>query len=548
MTKKIFRSGFLTIILVLFISVVMIFGVLFEQFENQIENELKSEADYISYAVEKVGESVIYDFKDADKRITLIDENGVVIADTRADAAALDNHSDRKEIIDAKKYGFGTSSRYSDTLTEKTIYCAVKTKNGKILRISATQSTVVAMLIKLIRPLALIVAAALLLSYILSKKVSKSIVKPINELDLDNPANNVAYEELTPLLKKISVQKKTIDRQIRDARQKQEEFRLITENMSEGLVIIDKNAKVLSYNNAAVKLLEIDSDNIDSALDINRKKGFRQAVEKALSGERSQSDIVSDLKSYDLIATPVMEEDKVIGAVIVIVDVTEREKREQLRREFTSNVSHELRTPLTSISGFAEMLKAGDVDKDTALDFAGSIYDEAQRLISLVNDIMRLSELDEKSAQIKKENVNLTKLCEKITQRLKPYADKKNVEIVCSGDDAVIQGSEKILEEMVYNLCDNAVKYNIDGGKVNVRVEKGEKNVSLSVSDTGIGIPKADINRVFERFYRVDKSHSKAVGGTGLGLSIVKHGAMYHDAQIKIDSREGKGTTVTVIF
>lgn len=548
MTKKIFRSGFLTIILVLFISVVMIFGVLFDRFENQIENELKSEADYISYAVEKVGESVIYDFKDTDKRITLIDENGVVIADTRADAAALDNHSDRKEIIDAKKYGFGTSSRYSDTLTEKTIYCAVKTKNGKILRIAATQSTVAAMLIKLVRPLALIVAAALILSFILSKKVSKSIVKPINELDLDNPANNVAYEELTPLLKKISAQKKTIDRQIRDARQKQEEFRLITENMSEGLVIIDKNAKVLSYNNAAVKLLEIDSDNIDSALDINRKKGFREAVEKALSGIRSQSDIVSDLKSYDLIATPVTEEEKVIGAVIVIVDVTEREKREQLRREFTSNVSHELRTPLTSISGFAEMLKAGDADKDTALDFAGSIYDEAQRLISLVNDIMRLSELDEKSAQIKKENVNLTKLCEKIAQRLKPYADKKNVEIICSGDDAVIKGSGKILEEMVYNLCDNAVKYNIDGGKVYVRVKKGEKNVKLTVSDTGIGIPKADISRVFERFYRVDKSHSKAVGGTGLGLSIVKHGAMHHNAQIKIDSVEGKGTTVTVIF
>ena len=548
MVNKIFRSNFFTSMLILLMSFCLIFGVLFSYFEAQMFTELESEAGYISYAVKNDGIDFIAGFNEKGKRITLVSSDGTVLADTSANAEELENHADRKEIADALKNGRGTSSRYSDTLMQKTLYYAEKLDDGTILRVSTTQNSVVIILLGLLQPLIIIIVLALIISIFLSYRLSKAIIKPINELDLDNPAANETYEELTPLLKKMSAQKKTIDKQIKEAEQKQEEFKLITENMSEGLLVIDKDSNVLSYNKAAVRLLEITDVKSGSVLAFNRTKGFRSVVEKALSGERAENDITHDENTYNLIANPVCENDKIIGAVIVIIDTTESVKREQLRQEFTSNVSHELKTPLTSISGFAEMMKSGGTPDETVVDFSTSIYDEAQRLITLVSDIMKISELDEGVIPFEKEQVDLCELSKDIIKRLTPVANKRNITLNVIGDTAYVSGTRKILDEMIYNLCDNAIKYNKESGTVDVIVNQANGKTSVTVRDTGIGIPQSEQSRVFERFYRVDKSHSKLVGGTGLGLAIVKHGAAYHDAEISLESTEGKGTSVTISF
>lgn len=548
MVNKIFRSNFFTSMLILLMSFCLIFGVLFSYFEAQMFTELESEAGYISYAVKNDGIDFINSFNEKGKRITWVSSDGTVLADTQAVAEELENHADRKEIADALKNGKGTSSRYSNTLMQKTLYYAEKLDDGTILRVSTTQNSVVIILLGLLQPLIIIIVLALIISIFLSYRLSKAIIKPINELDLDNPAANETYEELTPLLKKMSAQKKTIDKQIKEAEQKQEEFKLITENMSEGLLVIDKDSNVLSYNQAAIRLLEISDVKSGSVLAFNRSKGFRSVVEKALSGERAESDISHDENTYNLIANPVYQNEKIIGAVIVIIDITESVKREQLRQEFTSNVSHELKTPLTSISGFAEMLKSGGTPDETVVDFSTSIYDEAQRLITLVSDIMKISELDEGVIPFEKEQVDLCELSKDIIKRLTPVANKRNITLNVIGDTALVSGTKKILDEMIYNLCDNAIKYNKENGTVDVVVNQANNKTSVTVRDTGIGIPQGEQSRVFERFYRVDKSHSKLVGGTGLGLAIVKHAAAYHDAEISLESIVGKGTSVTIGF
>lgn len=548
MVNKIFHSNFFTSMLILLMSFCLTFGVLFSYFEAQMFSELQSEADYIAYAVKNEGISYIENFDNDKKRITLVSADGTVLADTKAIVEELENHADRKEIKDALEKGSGTSSRHSETLMQKTLYYAEKLEDGTVLRVATTQNSVLVILLGLMQPLIIIIVLALLISLFLSHRLSKAIIKPINELDLDNPSANETYEELTPLLKKLSTQKKTISNQIKEAKQSREEFKLITENMSEGLLIIDKDANVLSYNQSAIRLLEIPEEQKGSVLTFNRTKGFRLAVEKALSGERCESDIAHDDKSYELIATPVYVNEKVIGAVIVIIDVTESVKREQLRQEFTSNVSHELKTPLTSISGFAEMMKCGGMPEETVMDFSKSIYDEAQRLITLVSDIMKISELDEGTVVFEKEQVDLCELSKDIVSRLSSVAGKRNISLNVIGDSATVFGTRKILDEMIYNLCDNAIKYNNENGIVDVIINQTNDKVSITVRDTGIGIPLSEQGRVFERFYRVDKSHSKLVGGTGLGLAIVKHGAAYHDAEISLVSTEGKGTSVTIIF
>ena len=548
MVNKIFRSNFFTSMLVLLLSFGLTFGVLFNYFEAQIFMELESEVGYISYAVKNDGIDFINNFNEKDKRITLISQDGTVLADTYANVGELGNHANRKEIEDALKNGSGTSSRYSDTLLEKTLYYAKKLDDGTILRVSTIQNSIVTILLGILQPLIFIVILALILSLFLARRVSKLIIKPINELDLDNPAANETYEELTPLLNKLSTQKKTIDRQVKEANQKQKEFKMITENMSEGLLVIDKDSNVLSYNQAAIRLLEVSEGKGSSVLAFNRSKGFRSVVLDALSGERAENNITHDENTYNLIANPVYENDNIIGAVIVIIDITESAKREHLRQEFTSNVSHELKTPLTSISGFAEMMKAGGMPEETVVDFSTSIYDEAQRLINLVSDIIKISELDEGVVPFEKENVDICELAKDILKRLTPVANKRNITLNIIGDTAYVYGTKKILDEMIYNLCDNAIKYNKENGVVDVIINTTDSKVNLTVRDTGIGIPKGEQSRVFERFYRVDKSHSKLVGGTGLGLAIVKHGAAYHDAEISLESTEGKGTSVTVIF
>lgn len=547
MNKKIFRSSVAVALVVLISSIVLIMSILFQYFENQLQSELESEANYIAYAVENQGIDYINNFSNSSKRITLISPDGDVLADTSADESGLENHSDRQEVIDALKNGKGTSIRYSKTLAEKTIYYAMKMQDGNILRVSTTQYTVAAILFSIIQPILIVFVIAVAISFALAQKVSKSIIKPINELDLDNPLNNEPYDELAPLLRKISKQKHTIEKQIKEAEHKQEEFRLITENMKEGFIVVDNKRNLLTYNRSALKLLGISRDKPDDILSADNDK-LTFVIDKALDGVREKSNLTLNDNYYSLIANPVFENGNVIGAVVLIIDVTESVKREQLRQEFTSNVSHELKTPLTSISGFAEIMKNGGTPDSVVTDFSSSIYDEAQRLITLVNDIIKISELDEKNARVDCEEVDLYELSADIINRLKPIADKRNISLNLIGESIVVSGTEKILDEMIYNLCDNAIKYNVDSGTVDIILSESSHHIKLTVRDTGIGIPQSEQNRVFERFYRVDKSHSKEIGGTGLGLSIVKHAAIYHNAEIKLKSEFGKGTSITVIF
>lgn len=550
MNKKIFRSSLLTVCLVLIATIALIMGLLFHFFEKQIQSELANEAGFLAQAVEKEGAAYFDDFDSRNSRITLIDKNGTVLFDSRTEASALDNHADRDEIREAMKDGEGMSIRYSTTLTEKTVNYALRLSDGSVLRVSTEQYTIITILLGMLQPIIFIILIALILTLVLSSRVSKAIIEPINRLDLEVPENNDTYEELTPLLRKIADQKETIEDQLADARKRQKEFNLITENMSEGFLIIDADANLLTYNSAALNLLEIVPPADRSVLLYCRAKEFRDVISEVLSGDRAENIMLRDGRSYSLIANPVFEKEAVIGAVIVILDITEREKRDTLRREFTANVSHELKTPLTSISGFAELMKAGDVSEKDVIDFSESIYDEAQRLITLVNDIIKISELDGQNISFENENepVDLYELSEEVIGRLKNEADKKKVSLHLIGGRADITGVRRILDEMLYNLCENAVKYNKENGTVDVVVNQTGDSVKVIVRDTGIGIPAAHQSRVFERFYRVDKSHSKKVGGTGLGLAIVKHGAMYHNAEISMESTVDEGTTITLSF
>ncbi len=548
MHNKIFRSSMLVTLLVLLSSIVLIMGILYDYFESQLINELKREAAYISIAIENEGIEYLDSIENENERITLIAPDGTVIADTVADTDVLENHIDREEVKEAIQNGSGTSSRYSDTLTEKIVYYALEMKDGNILRISARHYTVFTILFGLLQPIMIVVFISILLSLWLCHRVSVKIVEPINTLDLEHPENNETYEELTPFLKKIANQRKIIDKQLKDAMQMQEEFKLITENMSEGFLIIDSEMRILTHNTAAMKLLNMSAAESENVLSVNRSKAFRKMLERVLSGVRNESETESDGKYYRFIANPVLDENNIIGAVIVILDVTESVNSENLRREFTSNVSHELKTPLTSISGFAEIMKNGDTPNEMVIDFSNSIYDEAQRLISLVSDIMKISELDEKTVVYEKETVDLYSLSLEVAERLRAEADKKNIKINVIGDTAEVIGVRKILDEMIYNLCDNAIKYNKENGIVDIIVSLADSKVKLIVRDTGIGIPTAQQSRVFERFYRVDKARSKSIGGTGLGLAIVKHGAIYHNAEIELESKENAGTLVSVIF
>lgn len=547
MTKKIFRSTFFTSIFVLISCFILILGILYGFFEKQLENELASEANYIAYAIEDKGNAFFDSFSSSNKRITLIAPSGDVIADTMANPQNMDNHSDRAEFRKALETGSGTSVRYSNTLTEKTVYYATKLSDGNILRISTTQYTIMTIILGLMQPIILVLMLALILSLFLASKVSKSVLKPINSIDLDHPEECDTYDELSPLLHKIVTQRKTIDSQIAAAHHMQDEFKLITENMSEGFLVIDKDANLLSCNSAALGLLDAQK-NEGTVLSLNRSEKFRKAIATSLSGKRFESVMQHEDSTYNLIMNPVCEDGKVVGAVMVIIDITENAEREAIRREFTANVSHELKTPLTSISGFAELLMQGGTPDSIVTDFSRTIYTEAQRLITLVNDIIKISELDEKDEHFVKEKVDLFELSKEIMERLKINAGKKNISFNLIGEKAEITGVRQILDDMIYNLCDNAIKYNKENGSVDIIIEQSGPQIKLSVRDTGIGIPSTQQIRVFERFYRVDKSRSKAEGGTGLGLSIVKHGAIYHNAKISLDSIPEQGTTVTLTF
>lgn len=548
MNKKIFFSSCLVAFTVLIISLAMSTGVLFNQFEKQVEQELKEESELLASVTEEAGVENIADYDFGSRRVTVIGNDGGVLFDSQADASQMENHSDREEFKEAVLYGTGMSSRYSDTLTEKNIYYAVRLSDGSILRLSAPQSTIFAFLSDLIGPICIVILIALILSAVLAIKLSESILKPINALDLDNPENNKTYDELAPLLTKINRQKLVIDNQLHEAKQKQKEFKLITDNMREGLLVIDSNSDILTYNAAAEKLLDITDETSLASLKIYRSTQVIDAVDEALKGNNSECQITQHSRQYSLIANPVFRDGEIIGAVIVLLDITEKAQREQLRREFTANVSHELKTPLTSIYGFAELMKDGDMKKEDMEDFAKSIYDETKHLITLVGDIIKLSALDEKSRFYEKETVDLYALACETAERLKVDAAKKHVTVNVDGEKAEYIGVRQILTDIIYNLCENAIKYNRENGSVDVSVAENDNNIILKVKDTGIGIPQEHQERVFERFYRVDKSHSKEIGGTGLGLSIVKHGVLYHGGEISMESEPGKGTEITVIF
>lgn len=560
MTKRIFRSMMAVAAAVLLISLVLFTGVLYDHFETLRIDQLRSTATYVVQGVEQEGISYFDQLDNQTYRITLMLPDGSVVYDNQNDPASMENHKDREEMQEALESGSGTSIRYSNTRSKKTINYAVRMKDGAVLRISDTQTAVWILMSGLLPPIVFIVGVALIGSAILSARVSKKIVKPFNSIDLEHPAQAKAYDELAPFLQKIATQKHEIAEKMRQQQQQQLEFQMITENMSEGLFVIDRNRTILSYNHSAMQIFGIDSDvKHQNLLTVNRSIQFQKAIDEALCGRHSSETITMDDHCYQILANPVVQptdsstnstqgEEDIIGVVILAMDITEREAREQYRREFSANVSHELKTPLTSISGFAEIMMNGLVRADDIPHFSKKIYQESQRLIVLIGDIIKLSQLDEQSELPEMEAVNLLELAQHATELLEESAKQHTISVSVQGDVGVIEGIRQILEEMIYNLCENAIKYNKPGGNVTVTVSDQENTVVLAVQDTGIGIPKPDQDRVFERFYRVDKSHSKEVGGTGLGLSIVKHGAMLHHASLELESEEGVGTTVRIRF
>ena len=549
MTKRIFRSVCIVAVVVLFASLALVMGVLYDYFSGSQENQLKTQTDLAAQGIEHEGSSYFDGLDSEELRITWIDKKGKVLFDNKTDASSMENHLEREEVRQAVENGYGKSSRYSETLTEKSLYSAKKLSDGSIVRLSVSQYSVLTLFLGMLRPVLIIALLAVVLALLLAYRLSKNIVTPLNKLNLDSPLSNKVYEELSPLLKRMDAQQRQLKHQSEELKRKREEFETATENMSEGLIILNEKGVILNLNRAAAKMLGLSEDSVGK--DIFSEKtsvNLKEPTQIALSGKNKEEVFALRDGNCQLIANPVSTDGKVTGAALLVLDVTEKERAEQMRREFTANVSHELKTPLQTISGYAELLANGMVaDKDKTA-FSEKIYAEAQRMIRLIEDIIKLSNLDEGAVELTRETVDLYVTAENTVRSLLPAAKKANVTLSLKGENAEIYGIPQLLTAVVYNLCDNAIKYNKDGGTVFVSVKNNAENIVLSVRDTGIGIPKEQQERIFERFYRVDKSHSKEVGGTGLGLSIVKHAAKLHDAKITLESEVGKGTGITVIF
>lgn len=555
MTKRIFRAIISVSLLVCLAGMATVFGVLYRYFDSQLSEEVKNEAEYLAAAVESYGLDVLQDLPESAERVTLVASDGTVLFDNYFDAAAMGSHADREEIQGALQSGAAQTLRRSDTYRKQMVYYAIRLSSGNILRISTTRYTAAAVLTSMIQPFLWIAFAILMLSGLLAAQVSHKIVEPLNQLDLEQPEDNESYVEIAPLLTKISWQKKTIQEQLEQAKKQQEEFAQITENMQEGLLLLDYRGDILSSNRSAMRILGIsptaklfEGSQRQNVIALNRSESFCKAVDRVLAGEHQELILELDGGYCQMTGNPVLHDGKVEGGVLLFVDVTQQYQNEKLRREFTANVSHELKTPLTSISGFAEIMKDGLVRPEDVPQFAGKIFSESQRLITLVGDIIKISQLDEDMLPYEKEPVDLYELSEEIVSRLQERADQKRITMTLSGQPAQVMTVRKIADEVIYNLCDNAIKYNQPQGRVEISVEAGAEQVRLSVRDTGIGISPADQRRVFERFYRVDKSHSRQIGGTGLGLSIVKHGAAYLGVKIELESTPGKGSCFSLIW
>lgn len=549
MTKRIFKAICIVAISVFTASLAIVMGILYGYLYGSRTEQLKIETDMCAGGVEAGGMDYINSLDTSGWRLTWIAEDGTVLYDSETDSSQMENHNEREEVKEARKNGYGESVRYSTTLTERQIYCAKLLDDGTVLRLSDSQYTWWTILLSMMQPILFIVTVAVAISLLLAFRLSKNIVKPLNSLDLDSPLENSAYPELEPLLSRLAAQQHQLKLQASELERKRNEFLTATGNMMEGIVLLSDKGELLSINAAASRLLGVSPYCVGKdILLLNNSYEMQELVHRALSGEHTETTLPVGGSDYQINATPVMSDGKVAGAALVIFDVTEKEKAEQIRREFTANVSHKLKTPLQSISGCAELLSNGMVKPEDVPEFSHRIYSESQRLISLVEDIIGLSRLDEGAEDMQRTNVDLHKLAETAIDSLSNAAKEAGVALELCGDGAEVYGIPQLLGTIVYNLCDNAIKYNRRGGSVTVTTENGAGGVTLTVSDTGIGIPKDQQDRIFERFYRVDKSHSKDVGGTGLGLSIVKHAALLHNATVSVDSTPGAGTTFTVFF
>ncbi len=544
MTSKIFRSTVFVAVVVLLCSLGIVMGVLYNHFTGVQVEQLKDELSLAVTGTEQYGNAFLENVEADRFRVTWIDTDGTVLFDTQVDQSVMENHADREEIQEAFATGSGSAVRNSSTLTEQTYYEAQRLTDGTVLRISANQASAWALMMDLLWPIILIAVLAIGLSALLARRMAKNIVEPMNNLDLEHPLTNNTYDELSPLLRRINKQHLQIDAQMRKLQRKTDEFVQITSHMQEGLVVLDKETNIRSINSAAMQIFRTDETCVGSSFfQVNRSNALRQALNDAL--DKGHGSAMQELEGriYRFDMSSIKSEGNLLGAVILAVDVTESCNAEQLRREFSANVSHELKTPLQGIIGSAELLESGLAKPEDQPRFLGHIRTEASRLVNLIEDIIRLSQLDE-GVELPAEQVDMLALAEDVKEILMPSAAEKNVKINVTGNGFTIKGVRRLLQEIIYNLCDNAIKYNVPGGSVTVHVE----NNRLVVSDTGIGIPAEHKDRIFERFYRVDKSHSKASGGTGLGLSIVKHAAAYHKAEIALDSTPGMGTTITIQF
>ena len=548
MTKRIFRATLLVGVAVLIASLTLVMGALYSYFGRVQESQLRDELSLAAVGVEQNGMDYLRKLESDQYRITWLRADGAVLYDTRADAESMENHAQRQEVQQALATGEGESSRYSATLLQKTVYYAKRLPDGTVLRLSAIRVTTGVLVLNMLQPILLVLAVALILSGVLASRLARRITEPLNRLDPEHPLENDTYEELAPLLRRMEHQRRQIDRQMDELRRRSEEFEQITGSMSEGLVLLDEAGVILSINPAARRLLDaaencVGQDLLTVDRDVALSDALRQAAEQGHSEFRGQR----NGREYQFDVTRIQSEGRTAGTVLLVFDVTERAFAERNRREFTANVSHELKTPLQGIIGSAELLENGLVKQEDVPRFIGHIRSEAQRLVTLIGDIIRLSQLDE-GEPMPAEPVELLALAREAAESLQSAAAARNVTITVEGEPVELTGVRRLLYEIVFNLCDNAIKYNTDGGRVQVTVTKENETAAVTVRDTGIGIPPDQQDRVFERFYRVDKSHSKASGGTGLGLSIVKHAVQYHHGAIHLQSEVGKGTEIRVTF
>ena len=545
MSNKIFRSILLASVIVLLAGMSIAMLCLYDYFGNVQVSQLQDELELAAAGVEADGETFLSKVQTDNYRITWIAADGTVRYDTAESAEEMENHLQRQEVQDALSSGFGESVRYSSTRLEKTTYLARRLSDGSVLRLSVSRATIGLLVLGLLQPILFILAAMLILSALLARRLARRIVEPLNRLDLDHPlADDTAYEELSPLLRRINHQHIQIAHQLSALRQKTNEFNQIVRNMQEGLVLLDEHGDILSINPTARRLFDAPDDCEGKAfLTIDRSHETSAALSRAMQDGHSEIHCDRGGRIYQFSISKVESG----GAVLLTFDITDREYAERNRREFTANVSHELKTPLQGIIGSAELIENGMVLQEDLPRFVGHIRTEATRMVTLIGDIIRLSQLDE-GAEMPRETFDVFRVGQDVVSGLQDSADKKGVSLSIEGESATMHGVQRLIYEIIYNLCDNAIKYNVQGGKAVLSIQSVDNAVCVTVRDTGIGIPPEDQSRVFERFYRVDKSHSKASGGTGLGLSIVKHAVQYHHGKIELTSKPGQGTTIQILF